>query len=168
MDKTLETAKRMFRHACAFEDCAVGCEREPNHIVHRTHSHMVAGIVNSAFACEVFIKALLAFHGRSLEELKGHKHNLKDLWKAYKAVNPTMAESVEAGMKNIFNSSEESMFDRLLEDVSNAFEYWRYIYEKQEGNINVNFLSYFRIMLRNVCCEQIYGQTWEEYIEQNN
>ena len=45
-------------------------------------SHTVSGIVNSAFACEVFIKTLLVFHGRTIVEIKGHK--LKMLWEEYK------------------------------------------------------------------------------------
>ena len=41
--------------------------------------------------------------------------------------------------KEIFNSDNKSMFDELLDSISNAFEYWRYIYEKDDGFININF-----------------------------
>ena len=37
--------------------------------------------------------------------------------------------------KEIFNSDNKSMFDELLDSISNAFEYWRYIYEKDDGFI---------------------------------
>lgn len=55
----------MFRHACAFADCARACEIEPSTIRYRTASHAVAGMVNSALACEVFIKSMLVWHGFS-------------------------------------------------------------------------------------------------------
>ena len=67
--------------------------------------------------------------------------------------------------KEIFNSDNKSMFDELLDSISNAFEYWRYIYEKDEGFININFLRFFRLLLREICCEQLYDKTWKEYIE---
>ena len=51
----------------------------------------------------------------------------------------------------------------LLSEASNAFEYWRYIYEKQDGSININFLRDFRYMLRNVCCRKLFGKSWDEY-----
>lgn len=41
--------------------------------------------------------------------------------------------------KEIFNSDNKSMFDELLDSISNAFEYWRYIYEKDDGFIDINF-----------------------------
>lgn len=42
-------------------------------------------------------------------------------------------------MKEIFNSDNKNMFDELLDSISSAFEYWRYIYEKDNGFININF-----------------------------
>jgi len=67
--------------------------------------------------------------------------------------------------KEIFNSDNKSMFDELLDSISNTFEYWRYIYEKDDGFIDINFLRFFRLLLREICCEQLYDKTWKEYIE---
>ena len=55
--------------------------------------------------------------------------------------------------------------DELLYNVSDAFEYWRYIYEKQEGSINLNFLRGLRDLLREVCCNKLFQKTWNEYIK---
>ena len=73
------------------------------------------------------------------------------------------ALSVELGLREWFKSQNANMFDEMLNDISNAFEYWRYIYEKQEGRINLNFLVGFRDLLREVCCNQLYGKSWSEY-----
>ena len=72
----------MFEHACAFCDCAKFCEVESSNIEYRMRSHTVSGIVNSAFACEIFIKTLLVFHGRTIMDIKGHE--LKLLWEKFK------------------------------------------------------------------------------------
>lgn len=154
-------SRRMFEHACAFCDCAKFCEVEPSGIEYRMRSHTVSGIVNSAFACEIFIKTLLVFHGRTVDEIKGHE--LKSLWNEFRILDSETAGLVEEGMRGWFNSSNENMFDKLLNEVSDAFNYWRYIYEKQNGRININFLRGFRYMLRSVCCQQLFGETWEEY-----
>lgn len=154
---------RMFKHACAFVDCAKYCEIEPNNIEYRMQSHTVSGIVNSAFACEVFIKSLLVFHGMTVEKLRGH--NLKKLWDEFKVKDCETACLVEERMRGWFNSENENMFDELLDNVSDAFDYWRYIYEKQDGSINLNFLRGFRDLLREVCCNQLFRKSWNEYIK---
>lgn len=162
MDQSVIIDSRcMFEHACAFCDCAKFCEIEPNNIEYRMCSHTVSGIVNSAFACEVFIKALLVFHGKTVKEIKGHK--LKDLWREFRMLDNETAVLVEKRIREWFNSSNENMFRELLDEASNAFEHWRYIYEKQDGNININFLRGFRYVLREVCCKQLFGKSWEEY-----
>lgn len=167
-EKNVLDPQRMFKLACAFFDCARCCEIEPNNIIeYRFTSHTVSGIVNSAFACEVFIKTLLVIHGVSVKEMRGKRasdgHELKKLWKLFKEKDCETALLVELKMQEIFNSNNESMFDELLDSSSNAFEYWRYIYEKDDGNININFLRIFRLLLREVCCDQLYDKTWEEY-----
>lgn len=157
---------RMFEHACAFSDCAKCCEVEPNNIIeHRFTSHTVSGIVNSAFSCEVFIKILLAYHNISTDTMrKTGGHDLKKLWKLFKDKDKDTAQDIEKKMQKKFNSSNESMFDELLDSISDAFEYWRYIYEKDKGCININFLRFFRILLREECCKKLYNKTWKEYI----
>jgi len=155
----------MFRHACAFVDCAKYCEIEPNNIEYRTQSNSVAGIVNAAFACEVFIKTLLVFQGVPLEEIKGHE--LKKLWNKFKEKDLETALSVEQIMREAFNSKDENVFNKLLFNISNAFEYYRYIYEKERSEINPQYLRFFRIALRNVCCRQLYNKSWNEYINDN-
>ena len=159
-------SRRMFKHACAFADCAKYCETEPNNIEYRMQSHTVSGIVNSAFACEVFIKSLLVSRGMTVEKLKKQGHTLKDLWKEFKVEDCETACFVEERIREWFNSENENMFDELLDNVSDAFAYWRYIYEKQDGSINLNFLRGFRNLLREVCCNQLFGKSWNEYIKE--
>lgn len=155
--------QRMFEHACAFCDCAECCEIEPNNIKYRMHSHTVAGLVNSVFACEVFIKLLLVYHGRTFEQMKDMRHGLRGLWDEFKKKDPETASYVEQNMQEWFKSEDANMFDRLLNEASNAFKYWRYIYEEESGSINLNFLKGFRLILREICCKQLFGMSWEDY-----
>lgn len=159
-------ACRMFKHACSFVDCATFCEREPKNIQTGVMSHMVACIVNSAFACEVFIKALLIYYGNTVDEIHGHE--FYKLWAKYKEIDIGSASNVEQTVKNIFNSKNENMFDDCLRNISNAFYEWRYIYEKHGATIHIQFLRIFREALREFCCEKFYNKTWSEYINHQN
>lgn len=175
MDKrTLYDPCLMFEHGCAFADCARLCETEPNNIKYRMHSHTVAGIVNSAFACEIFLKALLLSHGCPKAILRGEKdkgkdkrkgHDLSYLWEKFQEVDIETTLNIEQRMKLWFNSKNENMFDEMLLDMSNAFEHWRYIYEKDSAKINLNFLIGLRNILQDTCCREVHGKSWTEYIE---
>lgn len=160
-EENLEASRRMFKHACAFLDCASFCQIEPNNIEYRMSSHTVAGIVNSAFACEVFIKSLLVYHGENFEKLNGH--GLRKHWNTYKKKDREKALLVEQGIRQWFDSDNEKIFAELLKVCSNAFEQWRYIYEKSEGSVHILFLRGFALSLRTLCCKEFYGESWDEF-----
>ena len=160
---TLPDPCLMFKHACGFIACAESSEIEPINNKYTVQSYAVPGIVNSAFACEVLIKALLVCKGMKVKDLKDHK--LKDLWNKYKAKDYEKAQQIETGIQKWFNSEDEKKFSELLNSASNAYEYWRYIYEKKEGSINIHFLRGFRTSLREVCCNQLFGKSWAEYLD---
>lgn len=153
----------MFKHACGFIACAESSELEPIKIKYNARSNGVSVIVNSAFACEVLIKTLLVYHGMTIKGLKGHK--LKDLWNKYKAKDYEKARQIEIGIQKWFKSEDEDKFNKLLDDASNAYEYWRYIYEKEEGHINIHFLRGLRILLREECCNKLFEKSWADYIK---
>lgn len=156
-------ARSMFKHACAFVDCARFCETEPQNIKMGILTHTVADIVNSAFACEVFIKSLLVYHGMKIEDIHGHKLDI--LWEKYRLADGDNAAIIEQKIKDYFNSESENMFEDFLHNISDAFQYWRYIYEKHGGKIHIQFLRIFREVLRECCCEKLYGMSWKEYVE---
>ena len=111
---TLFDACRMFKHACAFVGCAKFCEREPWNIEKRLPDYTVADIVNSAFACEVFIKALLLSSGKTIEEIKNAKHGIKDLWELLKKVNPTISTDIETRVIDSFQPTDSDFFEKAM------------------------------------------------------
>lgn len=156
-------ACRMFKHACAFAGCARFCEREPWNMEKRLPDYTVADIVNSAFACEIFIKAILLYSGSTIEEIKKAKHGIKGLWELLKTLNPTVSTDIETRVINIFQSKNPDFFDNAMSSISDAFVTWRYIYEANGATIHINFLRIFRGVMREICCETLYHMTWNEY-----
>lgn len=153
--------ERMFEHACEFSDCARFCEVEPNSIEYRMRTHAVSGFVNSVFACEMFIKILLVFHGRTIAEIKDYQ--LKMLWEEFKKEDCETASCIEGRISEWINAEDNNLFNRFISEASDAFECWRDIYEQQEATININFLISLRVMLRETCCNQLFGKPWCEY-----
>lgn len=154
--------KHMFRQGCAFVDCAQACELESNLIKVRTASHFTANMVNSALACEIFLKALLVFHGIKLEELK-RIHGLNCLWERYKVLDQQSANKIKEFINSEWFDSKNEQFDRMLNESSRVFVDWRYVYEYKEATINPQFLRGFRRILRDISCQKVYGISWEEF-----
>ena len=146
----------MFRHACAFADCADFCREKELHLLYSQPQ-----VVNSAFACEVYLKALLKWY--DIEKKKVHK--LKDL---HELLPAKVQEHIHYCVLNEHGSWTNAMGQNLLELVSKDFEKCRYLYEhdfSKQGVVKtyVGFLTMYRNILRDVCCQLFYGITWDEY-----
>ena len=155
--------KKMFSHACAFDDIAYLCIKEPSPFEIRTRFHTISGIVNSAFACEIFLKTLLMLKGESKNRIKSIGHGLMELWNEYKIIDITTSNRIEKEIQGLYKTNNENLFLERITEASYAFEHWRYIYEKDNETLDLNFLTYFRLELREECCQQLYGVSWGEY-----
>ena len=159
------TCRQMFRHACAFAECADMAEEKFCHETAGIGWYTTPATVNSAFACEVFLKAILRFYDIPV----GKKHKIKKLY-------DLLPERIQEWMKNEVTKGYERMwydsFGReLLENISDAFVEWRYIYEHDWSKSSVihmetAFLTTFRNALREACCQLFFRMTWEEYKNQ--
>ena len=98
-------------------------------------------IVNGAFSIEVSIKALLTVFGIEYN----NEHNLYILFELLPAELRTLLLKY-IYIKAPFPADEKTCYIELML-LSNAFENWRYCYEKTESfSINLGFLSAFANM----------------------
>ena len=156
------TCRQMFRHACTFAECADMAEEKFCHETADIEWYTTPATVNSAFACEVYLKAILLFYNIPIEK----KHKIKELYEM-------LPERIQEWTKNEVTKGYERMwydsFGReLLENISDAFVEWRYIYEHDWSKSSVihmetGFLTAFRNALREACCQLFFQMTWEEY-----
>ncbi len=158
----LYDCREMFRYACAFCECAdIVMEKSTNKQIVIGDYDIPAG-VNSAFACEVFLKAIL-----KLKQIDYKKeHDLKTLF----SLLPTkIYNEVKSGTANNFGGMWVNAFGvEFIDNVSKAFVEWRYIYEHNflmNGSVcfEHGFLWAFRNTLRESCCQMLFRKTWEEY-----
>ena len=102
----------------------------------------VAGIVNLAFACELFIKCLLNMAGR-----KSQGHSLRKLWSKYKKICPRVASEIENRVMGILVT--DYSFEEMLCDDSKIFYNYRYLYEPdrltdiRDSPLRLQFLRVF-------------------------
>ncbi len=156
-NKTLFECQRMFRHACAFAEVADMAEAKFCHDTADIEWYITPSVVNSAFACEVYLKALLLFFYIPLEK----QHNLKDL---YIMLPDEMQEWIKATVINIYGGWTESFGFDVLDGISDAFKKWRYAYEQERSlYVDTAFLFAFRNALCEACCRRFFGKTWDDY-----
>ena len=115
-------SKTMFELGYAFMNAGEANFRE-GVFENRSKYQNIAGVVNLAFACELFLKCLLNVEEEPFEK----KHALSELWKMY-------ADSCIDKAKELKNSVmaqiiTDMSFEELLQSDSNVFYNYRYFYE---------------------------------------
>lgn len=90
---------------------------------------------------------------------------MKALWEKYKEIDSKTADEIEKRVESFYESPTGNIFDGMLDGISNAFEYWRYIYEHSSGGLNLGFLINFRNALRDTCCWKYYKMSYDDYLK---
>lgn len=165
LDKVLDQAR-------AFATIAKLCETEGAEFLCSPNSRFAAGVANSAFACELYLKALLLHAGKTLRGIKQKGHGLLDLFRALEDTDPGLASRIEDEVIGIIVPAEkEKAFSSILEESSNAFEYWRYVYEKTAATTSPQSIRILRLALERICRETLtFGierGTSQDYISEN-
>ncbi|MBQ7993215.1 MAG: hypothetical protein IJ252_09300 [Solobacterium sp.] len=126
-------------------------------IKHRSIYQNAAGIVNLAFACELFLKCLLNMAGN---ESKGH--NIEDLWKEYRRLCVTGASAIESSVMNRLHT--DLTFEEMLHNDSDVFYNYRYLYdpdrlaEIRNNQLRPQFLRVFAFELCGCICKELKRQ----------
>lgn len=146
----------MFRHACAFADCADFCSRESWSIVNRTKWYGTPEIVNRAFACEIYLKTLLFYNCIAYTKV----HRLAEL---YALLPQKYQEIIECETVCHFRRTKNALGISYIENISNAFYDWRYSFEKRSLHCEVGYLDLLCDVLKDLCCRELYQISWKEY-----
>ena len=162
MNQAMFTCQQMFRHACTFSDCADFAMEKYDLGKTDVEWYTTPATVNSAFACEVFLKTLLLFYNIPAKK----EHKLKEL---FEMLPENDKECIKR--ETVINYGGRWIDGFGLERlayISDAFVKWRYNYEYVPGKrgsmqIDIGFLNAFRNTLRDLCCIQLFNKKWDEY-----
>lgn len=101
----------------------------------QTGKFSVPYIVNITFAAELFLKTIIVAQG---DEPSGH--NLYDLYN--KITDQQIKARICAACPVMKGSGGVDIaFEDMLKNVSESFEYWRYIYEKNAPVFSISFFE---------------------------
>lgn len=148
MSKTVDTFS-MYRTGCEFSDCADFAMKAQNIVPFHGLFYSVPAVVNSAFACEVFLKLLLEMEQIAIKKT----HQLEDL---FDQLPDQVKADIQQNTMQKYGTWTDVFGLSLLHQVSDAFVTWRYNYEHDFGKdgtmkIEIGFLVAFRNALREKC-----------------
>ena len=107
----------------------------------------VPAIVNRAFACELFLKAMLSKNTRS--------HKLQDLFDALEIDIQNKIQSNTIGkMQEISKTYSDVEFRNDLITNGNIFAEWRYFHEGNVNSVNFAFISNFTKATLDIAIEE--------------
>ena len=106
-------------------------------------------IMNAAFACELYSKAILYHEDADEESLR--THGLKDL---YEKIPCNIKTLIIDGYKN----SAETRFEKFIDDINDIFEFWRYRYEYKEYSAHYSFVLDYMDILNMVTTNMFDGE----------
>ncbi len=142
--------KLMFKQAKAF--AAVSRDiHQSNFIKPPFNQQAIAPfIVNSAFACEMYLKALQSLSGE-VEEC----HSLNQLFKHLPNKTKDKISKLSDDKAAHFMLDSRTTFKQHLKTISNAFVDWRYIQERDSATANINVVLLILTVLDTHLCEEL-------------
>lgn len=148
MSKTVDTFS-MYRTGCEFSDCADFAMKAQNIVPFHGLFYSVPAVVNSAFACEVFLKLLLKMEQIEIKK----KHQLEEL---FDQLPEQVKKDIQQSTIHKYGAWTDVFGCNLLSQISDVFVEWRYNYEhdfRKDGTmkIEIGFLVAFRNALREKC-----------------
>ena len=150
----------MFDQANSFYICSKLCKRELNENSGSNDLFAIPRIVNLTFACEVYLKTLLASSKTNVEK----KHRLNDLYDALPDEDRFFIETymeTRYPLRDVFGS-------RFIDVEADDFVAWRYIYEKDTLSCDIGYLEALAETLQELCCMRIYELSWKRYCKTAN
>ena len=77
-------------------------------------------------------------------------------------MNSCHAQKIMDELKNVTEFEQDDIVTSI-ENISNAFAEWRYLYEVKGRSIYIGFLNDFAWVLREQVCKILYNRTYKEY-----
>lgn len=140
----------MFLQGNTFWDCACLCNDTADNESGSVRSIYLRTpvIVNCAFACEIFLKLLLALQNTEYKKC----HGLKEL---FDLLPKEIKEKINCYLLQNYGTLKDDNGFELLQMYSKAFTEWRYSYEYYNLQIDQTFLFVFCKILSMECKEKL-------------
>ena len=146
----LSQSKLMFKQARAFTKIARGIYSKSLRKPPFGHEACAPFVVNSAFACEMYLKTLQSIYGKA-EEI----HNFSSLFKHLPNKLKDKVNKLAKEKSADFKIHSKILFKDHIKTISNAFVDWRYIYEKESATVNINVILLILTVLDTIAYYEV-------------
>ena len=102
--------------------------------------YFLPAVVNTAFACELYLKSLLT-------DTRGH-----DIKELYDKQNDVIKDCIKDVIVSNKENYTDAIFEKNLQNIKDAFSTWRYYYEPEKDgkSLNIEFLKVFAFALHEL------------------
>lgn len=114
-------------------------------------------VVNASFSVELYLKTIHNAYGNTI---KGH--HLSSIYKNMPRKGKDLFLAAAQDIYHLYAHAPESDIFTSLESMSKAFEQWRYIFEHERLNIEMQSIRYTMHVAHEACCRV------RESIQQND
>ena len=111
-------------------------------------------IVNKSFSCEIYLKIIILCNNDNY----GKIHTLRYLYNKSKICDKFEKYILKNAKENNIEYDKEKL-NKNLDNISNAFVEWRYVFESEELKIPDGFLNIFCDYLDSYCINIILEKT---------
>lgn len=129
---TTTLARKIFNSAVSFEGAATLTEHPIPTAPLQYWWPIQPTIVNFVFALELYLKCLLTIQGKEFKK----NHQLSEFFKV-------LEESSRKEITDRLGYKDEELFLAKIEEIDKALIEWRYIYEHDNKQIDIEFVKSF-------------------------
>jgi hypothetical protein len=146
----ISQTKLMFKQARSFATVSRDIHR--GYLVSPPFNQEVVApfVVNAAFACEMYLKALQSLTGQIDET-----HSLNVLFRHLPNKMKDKINALNRQKAAQFQLESRTSFKEHLKTISNAFVDWRYIYEQEKATANISVILLILTVLDTHLCNEL-------------
>jgi hypothetical protein len=104
-------------------------------------------VVNATFSVELYLKAVLNIYG-----VKAWGHDLGKLYREVPEAGKVVFEQAATDVAPRYSLETGEAYIGILENLSKAFEQWRYIYENDGVRVEIQAIRYAMHTSHEACC----------------
>lgn len=147
LHKEVTTNDAMYGQANAFAEVANELYKKNLRKSPYQGSSVPPFVVNAVFSIELYLKAI---HDAYSNKIRGH--HLSKLYKAMPKKGKEHFINAANDIRHLYKLKEGADIHTCLESLSKSFEQWRYIYEHDRMNTEVQSIRYAMHVSHEACC----------------
>ncbi len=152
--KEIPITKLMYDQAVSFANVSNYIYEKDLKKIPREPKGITPFVVNAAFSAEMYLKCIQKKYGEPSQT-----HTLTSLFKALPNKVKDKINKHKKQLESQYDVDSGTLFKEHLKTINNAFETWRYIYEKNNESIHIPTTIFVLHVLHQTAVEELEIET---------